>query len=164
MNPLAPLLDSLSRTHGLGPLALDEAGVCVLRYDDRLDVIIKCPPGAESVLVQIPLMPVPGVDREGFFRKVLALNHRGEATRGATLSLNEISETVMLGALLPADTLDALGLEHLIGNLIDGAQSLIARLEPGGAHPDVSTDADETARSPAPNIQTSSFFDPRHRG
>jgi len=164
MNPLAPLLDSLSRKYDLGPLALDEAGVCVLRYDDRLDVIIEHPQGAESVLVQIPLMPVPGIERESFFRKVLALNHRGEATRGATLSLNETSEMVMLGALLSADTLDALGLEHLIGNLIDGAQSLIARLEPGGTDSDALIQAAESVRAPVSSLQAAHFFDPRHRG
>lgn len=167
MNPMTAMLDALSRKYSLGPLVPDEAGVCVLRYDDALDLIIECPPAADSVLVQIPLAPVPGVDREAFFRAALALNHRGEATRGAALSLNETSDTVMLGALVPIAGLDALGLEQLIGNLIDTAQSLSPQLDATAHDGHVPRNGQQVLVTPEtqPTLAAApSFVDPRQRG
>lgn len=129
---LALLLDALSRKYGLGSLAPDDSGVCVLSYDGILDVMIESPPEVDSVLVQIPLMSVPGADREAFFRRLLALNHRGEATRGAALGLNEASQAVMLGVLAPLAGMDELGFEQLIGNLIDTAQALLPEIAADG--------------------------------
>jgi hypothetical protein len=128
-SPLNLWLEALGRKYALGALALDEAGVCVLQYGSTLDVIIQAISGGETVLLEIPLMPIPGVNREVFFRRLLELNHRGEATRGASLSLNDQSQTVMLGVLAPIAQLDELALEQLIGNLIDCAESLMPMLD-----------------------------------
>jgi hypothetical protein len=111
-SPLNLWLEALGRKYALGALALDEAGVCVLQYGSTLDVIIQAISGGETVLLEIPLMPIPGVNREVFFRRLLELNHRGEATRGASIA-----------------QLDELALEQLIGNLIDCAESLMPMLD-----------------------------------
>jgi len=172
MTRLATWLDTLSRKYALGPLAPDEAGVCVLRYDASLDVIVECASDDAPLLVQVPLMPIPAGVSEGFYRQLLALNHRGEATRGATLALNELSGTVMLSSLTPLDHLDALGFEQLIGNMIDSAQALIEQIGALSSQGDPSSSAgavgtraeiDPATSSPA-SISTPAFWDPRQRG
>jgi hypothetical protein len=133
---LSNWLGSLGRKYALGHLALDDAGICVLSYGSSFDIIIQAIGGDDTVLIEIPLVSVPGVGREAFFRRVLSLNHRGEATRGASLSLNEQSQTVMLGWLGPIAQLDELAFEQLIGNLIDCAEAvrpLLDQVDP--AHP-----------------------------
>jgi hypothetical protein len=172
MTLLATWLDTLSRKYALGPLAPDEDGVCVLRYDASLDVVVECASDDGPLLVQIPLMPIPAGVPAGFFRQLLALNHRGEATRGATLAVNELSGTVMLSSLTPLDHLDALGFEQLIGNMIDSAQALIEQIgalslqgDQSSAAGAVGTPAQiDPAISPAGSLSTPAFWDPRQRG
>lgn len=144
-------LDALGRKYALGTLALDDAGVCVLSYGSTFDIIIQAISGDDTVLIEIPLMAVPGVGREAFFRRVLTLNHRGEATRGASLSLNEQSQTVMLGWLAPIAQLDELAFEQLIGNLIDCAESVRPLLDQ--VAPPIAASAAQGARLGAETIR-----------
>lgn len=77
--------------------ALDDAGACGMRVDDRIDVTLRYEASPPAILAYAVIGELPQQDDATTLRSLLGANHVWDGTRGATWSLD--GEHVVLSRL-----------------------------------------------------------------
>jgi len=125
---LSEALAILGDLTGGGPLAFDENGLCGLTHQDGFVVTLMTAPDSRILLLSAQLVEVPDDDRESFFAWLLRLNFLGLDTGGAALSIDEEERHVYLSHGVSLARVDAEALVTVVGNFIEVAAGLRARI------------------------------------
>jgi Tir chaperone protein (CesT) family len=113
------ILHELGQRLKLGPLELDEFGLCQLVFDKELAVDIQVLRGEEAVFLTASVCPMPDADREAFFRTLLEANLLGQGTGNGYLAIDPAFEEVVLLRRLEPEHLDVSRLEHELQLFVD---------------------------------------------
>ena len=122
------LLTSLAEKTGIGPLDLDDSGVCQLEYDEDLRLFVEHPSGSPLLFLHSPVCSLSADSGAAFLRRLLAMNFLMLETRGCTLAVDERANTVSLcyGGFI--DGLEADTLYSLLGNFVEAALAVRDKL------------------------------------
>ena len=123
---------ALIGAEGRHELALGEDGHCTIFFGEGLQCLVEMPGDPESniVFLYCPLVPLPAdfQEQNALLRQILEWNMFGIATAGAHLSLDPRSETIVLGFAADLDMLDAEIFKQSLGDLLDTAVAIQAKL------------------------------------
>ena len=149
------LLADFGRTLTVATLSLDEhRNSCVLAFDDELILNIEFDVPTERLVFSIYLDELPAQGAEPLLRELLGANLYWHRTRGATLSLEEGTNGVILVFSRSLAELDGPILETIVENLLQQAEKWRARI---AAFQPV---ADASAQVPVPASFGSTSFTP----
>lgn len=126
-------LRELGSTAGIA-IALDDNGVCGLKYKDNLEVIVEVPAMSNDVYIYSPLLKILSTtaqEKVTLYEELLKANFLCQQTKGATLSIDEQENSVVLCINQSIAMLDAVSFRNLFGNFIDIALDWKARLIKG---------------------------------
>lgn len=129
------LLDRLGKAMGMETLEFDDDGACVLCLDETILIHIECPPEGETLVVSAYLGALPETNRESAYRTLLAGNFGWNATGGATIGLDETSDTLALMRMLSVEQTDDETFQSCIRSMASAAETWIAYLKDGGNEP-----------------------------
>jgi hypothetical protein len=118
----------LGQEAGINDLKLNEHHVCAFRYGKDLEFIIELPPGSPIVYMYSPMVDVPQENKEAFFDKLLKANFFCLETNGATFSIDERSNRIVLSYGQPIDQIDNLIFKNIVGNFLETAEQWKERL------------------------------------
>lgn len=134
---LSDLLAEFGRSACLGALALDDRGLCRLRFDGRLVVDLELDADTGRLHVYSVLGAIPAEGREALYEEMLSANLFGQDTGGAVLAIDALQGEVLLCRTLEPEGLDVRGLTTLIGGFVDQVERWQERLarQPSQAAP-----------------------------
>ncbi len=113
MSTFAEIIAETGNLLGIDGFEPDAEGVCVIASEEAEVSLLYCPDAGDMVLVTAKLMDLPS-DDGNVLVAALEANHRLEATNGATISLDEEENSLVLSMYLPLDLLTA---EALVSRL-----------------------------------------------
>ncbi len=133
-NEAAGLLAALGRQVGIAELALDEAGCCVLAFDD---VVLHLEADEQSgrLFLYADLGDAPDGLGEAFHRELLAANLMWQGTGGATLSLDPAGRRFVLGHAVPVDRIGEVDFVATVERFVDIAEIWQRRIADAGSQP-----------------------------
>ena len=106
MSTFAEIIAETGNLLGIDGFEPDAEGVCVIASEEAVVSLLYCPDAGDMVLVTAKLMDLPS-DDGNVLVAALEANHRLEATKGATVSLDEEDNSLVLSMYLPLDLLTA---------------------------------------------------------
>lgn len=133
-NEAAGLLAALGQQVGIAGLALDEAGCCVLAFDD---VVLHFEADEQSgrLFLYAGLGDAPDRLAEAFYRELLAANLMWQGTGGATLSLDPDGRRFVLGHAVPVDRITEVDFVATVERFVDIAETWRRRIAEAGSQP-----------------------------
>jgi len=121
-------LNNISQAYNLHPLALNAAGVCALRYGQRVECVIECPGDGQVVYFYAPMMKIPAEQAEKFYRVCLKANLFCLETHGATFAIDEKNQQIVLCYPQPTVLLDEQLFRNVLSNFLEIAAQWVDRL------------------------------------
>lgn len=118
------LLAGLGQRIGVGGLALSSAGTCGFTLADRLQLAIELPEASAEFYLYSPMLPIPSIDAEPLFRRLLTMNLFCRETDGATFAISERLNSVVLCYGHGWADLDQTGFDNILENFIVTAERL----------------------------------------
>lgn len=115
-------LAELGKEAGIEDLKLNEHHLCAFRYGKDLEFIIELPPESPIVYLYSPMAELPIEHRDTFFEKLLKANFFCLETNGATFSIDERSNRIILSFGQPIDQIDNLVFKNIVGNFLETAE------------------------------------------
>ena len=125
MATFTEIISETGKLLGIDGFEPDAEGGCVIASEEAEIVLIYCPEAGDLVLVTAKIMDLPS-DDENVLVAALEANHRLEATKGATISLDAEDNSLALSIYLPLDMLTA---ESLISRLEEFMKALFSLRE-----------------------------------
>ena len=107
------IISETGKLLGIEDFEPDAEGTCVIASEEAEVSLLYCPDAGELVLVTAKIMDLP-YDDDHVLVAALESNHRLEATKGATISLDEEDNSLVLSIYLPLKLLTA---ETLVSRL-----------------------------------------------
>jgi len=132
---LDDVLTAFCQQTGAHGLLTNEAGVCSLIFDDRMDVNLLADAESEHLIGWTSLGLIDPAGAEGALRALLQANLFWKATGGGTLALVPESDEVLLTLRRPLGSLDVDGLRDVIETLVERFAGLEALLSGKAAAP-----------------------------
>ena len=123
-------LAELGGQAGIQSLALNDEGICAIRYNNKINVDVEYPDQSEKVYLNCPMLPVPDDDseRDRVFDEIMRLNFFAMETRGAVFAIDERDESLVLCYGHLVSDLDCVSFMNLLGNFIETADKWYDRL------------------------------------
>lgn len=118
------LLAELAADTGLGDLAAEPNGVCLLVFDGGTSLYLVADPSDASLVLWTAVAAAPAADPAGFYRRLLIANLFWQGTGGATLGLEPGHEQAILALRRPLETLDLAGLKGAIELMVEGTERI----------------------------------------
>ena len=115
-------LAELGQEAGIEDLKLNEHHLCAFRYGKDLEFTIELPPQSPIVYLYSPMAELPSENKEAFFEKLLKANFFCLETNGATFSIDERSNRIILSYGQPIDQIDNLVFKNIVGNFLETAE------------------------------------------
>jgi hypothetical protein len=116
------------------PLRLSPEGVCVLAFDDGIDVTIEVHDEGDLVHLHSQVCPVAaGPGREALLERALALNLFQQGTSGATLGYDRDANALVLYRRWTLDRLDSEAMADAIAGQVIDVGEVRDRLSEAGA-------------------------------
>ncbi|MDR1520828.1 MAG: type III secretion system chaperone [Planctomycetota bacterium] len=137
MAELAALLDELGTRTGLGNIAFDKDGLCLLRFDDSHDVALTYDREAEALYLSGPAGSLGPDVRAAALLRLLSYSCLGANTGGAALGLPEDGDILVLwkrhdaGAFVDYTAFEA-AINGFLGHLADLEERLPELLRSAG--------------------------------
>ena len=122
-------LKGLGTEAGIANLALNDNNLCAFQYGNDLEFIIELPPDSPILYMYSPMGSVPSENKEQLFERLLKANFFCLETHGATFSIDERSNRIILSYGHPIDQLDSLSFKNVVGNFLETAESWLTELE-----------------------------------
>lgn len=148
---LQELLNRFGVAIGLDGLALDEEGLCALRFSGTITVEMSA--RADQLLIYADLGPVPDGAEETLYPALLQANLFWQSTHGATLSItDDAPPRVVLACLCAWAHHTAVQFEQLMEQFVDAAEQWMQRIARGEEHratADVASAVNAEGRFPA---------------
>jgi hypothetical protein len=112
-------------------LALGADGHCTIAFGNGLQCMVEVPEGSELVFLYVPLRRLPDdlAAQARLMKSALALNQFGLETGGGVISYDDRTEYLLLTFSARLDMLDETLFGRLLGDLLDVAVRLHARIE-----------------------------------
>lgn len=132
-------LAELGKEAGIDGLKLNEHHLCAFRYGKELEFIIELPPESPIVYLYSPMAELPAEHRDTFFEKLLKANFFCLETNGATFSIDERSNRIIISFGQPIDQIDNLVFKNIVGNFLETAEHWKEQLNTAEANNEAST-------------------------
>lgn len=112
-------------------LRLDENGLCSIKHEDGLIIILEVPKGSDSFYLYAPLATVPNdlVSAYRLFGRALKLNMFQVKTEGGAVAYSEDLQQIMLMLASPIKNCTSEVLLSIISNFINSGLKLKRELE-----------------------------------
>ncbi|MCP4747330.1 MAG: type III secretion system chaperone [Desulfobacteraceae bacterium] len=117
---LSNYLRDISYRLGVGLPALDQNGVCAMRYDDKFNVILEVPDASDDIYMYAILMSQHTASVQ-FYQKLLEANFLCMDTERATFCLDKESNDIVLCRTIEFENLTADKLEKVINQFLSAA-------------------------------------------
>ena len=95
------------------------SGACTFTYRDSIEFGLEVSTDESHLVLHSVVGRVPESDQAESLRRLLQMNHLGIETQGATISLDESGENIVLWISLPIDRLDPDEFERVVGAFLD---------------------------------------------
>ena len=116
-------LAELGKEAGIDDLKLNEHHLCAFRYGQELEFIIELPPESPIIYMYSPMAELPAEHKEAFYEKLLKANFFCLETNGATFSIDERSNRIVLSYGQPIEQIDNLIFKNIVGNFLETAET-----------------------------------------
>lgn len=122
-------------------LALGADGHCTIAFADSLQCMVEVPEDSELVFLYVPLRRLPDdfASQTRLLKSALALNQFGLETGGGVISYDDRTDYLLLTFSARLDMLDEALFGRVLGDLLDVAVRLSARIEEVDQSSDVAT-------------------------
>lgn len=117
---LASHLMALGREVGIPALVVNEQGACLMSFDEHV-VTFQEEDEGRSVTMYTVLGPLPRDTRVGVFRHLLAANLFWAETHGATVALDDSTDSLVLARDVDVSKLAEEEFQELLGLFLDTA-------------------------------------------
>lgn len=104
---------------GIADLKLNEAGVCSLKFDKKIDVDIVYRKEQEQVILASPIGDIPPEGQEEFFKRLLITNAFGIENAGAILGIEEEENRIVLSYMFISSTFSFDLFKTVLANFVD---------------------------------------------
>ncbi|PTX99387.1 hypothetical protein DB346_16180 [Verrucomicrobia bacterium LW23] len=131
------LLNLLAGRAGLGELHLNDLGICTFQFGSDMQFVIELPPATDELYLMAPLALIPPDTDEAhaLFRRSLKANYRGIETGGATLTLHESLNHIVLWRSAHVPSLDGPSFIQMVERFLAAALRLAPLLDKAGGEP-----------------------------
>ncbi|HSI86868.1 MAG: type III secretion system chaperone [Candidatus Methylacidiphilales bacterium] len=131
------LLNLLAGRAGLGQLKLNDLGICTFQFGNGMHFVVELPPGTDVIYLMAPLARISENKDEAYalYRRALKANYRGEETGGATLTLHEALNHIVLWRSAPVISLDGPVFIQMVEQFLSTAIRLAPLLDHAGGEP-----------------------------
>ena len=127
-NRVAELLKELSVSLGT-PLELDDDGICTLKGDDDLVLVVEAPRDDPRMHLYAPLLDLPPEGIEDIYRELLVMNCFTRRTFGGVLALDPESHVVLFCYTELPERLDGQSFPGLLAGFREAAQAMRKQLK-----------------------------------
>ena len=135
--PIDLILSELGATMGMENLTFDENGGCILQFDETMNVLLLYE-GNHEVLYLFSFVGEISEGKESVvMRHLLEANYRWEGSGGATLSLRQDEDNVVLTRRLVVSSLTRESLEQTLSEFVTALEKWMSYLS------DPSSDGDK---------------------
>ncbi|MEW4486728.1 type III secretion system chaperone [Thalassoglobus sp. JC818] len=94
-------------------------GACSFTYNDDFGFRIEATEGGRFVMLSSTIATVSIQSESDLFRQLLRWNHLGVKTQGASFSLDETGENIVLWIMISIDDLDPAEFDRVVGSFLD---------------------------------------------
>ena len=133
LDMINPLFHDFGKTLGIDTLTLDENGCCCLLFDDIV-VNFEATPESEQLFLYTRLGSIPDKDKEAFFAALLEGNYFYRTTGGATLGVDQKSNSVVMAYQTFYTHLDVRRFSQIVENFVNIASFWLKKLQQPGAY------------------------------
>lgn len=110
------------------PFEIDENGVCVFSSDGQ-KVVVEAPPRGKAVFLYARVGSLRPEDGADFYRRLLGASLPNGPLEGASFSVHEPSQAVILGCVKTVRQLDYQGFKNLLGAFAGLARTWSPKIE-----------------------------------
>jgi len=148
-------LSELGRIAEMESLELDSDGSCSFLTNDGTEITLIAPPLHGTLYLASTICPVSDLgteEKSGLMEKALQRNFLLRGTEGATLSLDDESESLILCQTQPIEEMDASRFVDLVGSFIENSVKQRAKflqsIPPAGSPSDAGQTTGDTSHQP----------------
>lgn len=139
---ISDALTELGSQIGLSDLALNDAGLCRVLFDDSLTVDFESMDEGRTLHVSSVVLPfAPELQGEEFLKQLLQANLLGIATGGAHFSASELEGEILFERSLDIQSMDFTGFTQAIESFVNHLEGWREKLASGSSSAAVSNDA-----------------------